>query len=185
MIEIVLGDRYARSIYKLANDNGEIAKVKSDFILIDEVCSQNPDFVVMLKSPLIYSDKKQEIINAIFGDKLSKITRTFLEIIIRKKREPWLRDIATRFLDLYDVQNNITRGVLSSAVSLPADFTKHLKAIIEKELNTSFVCEEKIDPELIGGFVLRVGDYQFDGSIASGLKRLKNEFDSNPYIKEL
>lgn len=185
MIEIRLGDRYAKSILELAEERGEVERVREDFQLVVSVCKSNPDFVNMLESPLIGADKKQAILNQIFQGKLSEITRHLIEIIVRKRREMYLDDIAYRFLALYDSSHNITRGVLSSAEALPADQVKSIKALVEKELNTSFELEEKIDPELIGGFTLLVGDRLFDGSIASRLRDLKKEFLNNPYVKKV
>ena len=110
MIEIRLGDRYAKSILELAEERKDIEKVHADFELINGVCEQSPDFLQMLKSPLISSTKKQKIIDEIFGGKFSELTKNLVEIIVRKKREPYLRDIAVRFLALYDLKKNITRS---------------------------------------------------------------------------
>jgi F-type H+-transporting ATPase subunit delta len=184
MIEIVLGDRYAKSILQLAKEKGVVPQVKADFDLIASVCRNNPDFVVMLRSPLIYADKKQEVINSIFKGKLSVMTSTLIEIIVRKKREKYLLDIAICFLALHDKETNTTRGVLTTAFALTPEMRASIKALVEKDLKTEFNCVEVIDPSLIGGFVLRIGDYQYDGSISSALKTLRNDFDSNPYIKE-
>lgn len=186
MIELRLGTRYAKSVLGLAKERGELGDVHDDFILIAQVCDQNKDFVNMLKSPLIFSDKKQEIIDLIFGKHFkSELTKNFLQIIIRKKREPYLRDIAIVFLDLYDQEKNITRGTLTSASALTDDQRKLILDQVEKDLGTTFNLEEEIDPELIGGFVLRVGDRLFDGSIAASVRQLKQEFEKNPYIEKV
>ena len=78
MIEIKLGDRYAKSVLSLAREMNLVEETRNDFALIKAVCEQNRDFVAMLKSPLIKSDKKQAILTAIFKDKLSKITSNFI-----------------------------------------------------------------------------------------------------------
>ncbi|MCB9231102.1 MAG: ATP synthase F1 subunit delta [Bacteroidia bacterium] len=186
MIELRLGNRYAKSILELAKEKGELKDVYQDFLLIEQVCAQNSDFVAMLKSPLIFSDKKQNIINLVFGPHFkSKITRMFVEIIVSKKREPYLRDIAQVFLDLHDKEKNITRGVLTSASPLTPAQKAQVLAQVEKDLGTTFELEEKVDPELIGGFVLRVGDLLYDGSISSSIRKLKQEFEKNPYIDKV
>ncbi len=183
MIEVKLGDRYAWSIYELAVTKGELPAVHADFELIEQVCNQNPDFVLMLKSPLVNADAKQKILNKIFGGKLSTITSTLIEIIVRKGREKYLRDIAIRFNDRFDKQNNITRGVITSAAPLGAEQKARICKVVEEGLKTSFVLEEKVDPNLIGGFSLKVGDYLIDASVATSLRKLSQEFDKNPYIK--
>lgn len=183
MIEIRLGDRYAKSIFDLATERGEVESVRADFDLFTAVCQSNPDFVIMLRSPVIPADKKQNILNAVFGKKLSVITSTLIEIIVRKRREKYLPDIANRFNVMYDTSQNIIRGVITSATPLSEAQRASIRALVEKELNTQFVMEEKLDESLIGGFSLRVGDYLHDGSVASTLRKLSQEFDKNPYIK--
>ncbi|HEX2898479.1 MAG TPA: ATP synthase F1 subunit delta [Bacteroidia bacterium] len=185
MIEIKLGDRYANSILVLAQERGQVERVREDFQLIQKVCRSNPDFVNMLESPLIKSDKKQNILDAIFGKSFCDITQTLIEIIVRKRREGYLDDIADRYLFQYDKLNNITRGVLRSAAPLTADHIAKIKQLVEKEFKTSFEIVHEIDPTLLGGFVLNIGDRQFDASISTRLRALKNEFDSNPYVKQV
>ncbi|MBK9449214.1 MAG: ATP synthase F1 subunit delta [Bacteroidetes bacterium] len=185
MIEIKLGDRYANSILVLAQERGQVERVREDFQLIQKVCRSNPDFVNMLESPLIKSDKKQHILDAIFGKSFCDITQTLIEIIVRKRREGYLDDIADRYLFQYDKLNNITRGILRSAAPLTADQIAKIKQLVEKEFKTSFEIVHEIDPSLLGGFVLNIGDRQFDASISTRLRALKNEFDSNPYVKQV
>lgn len=185
MIEIRLGDRYANSILVLAQERGQVERVREDFQLIQRVCKSNPDFVNMLESPLIKSDTKQNIMDGIFRKSFCDITQNLVEIIIRKKREGYLDDIADRFLYQYDKLNNITRGVLKSAAPLLPSQIDTIKKLVEREMKTTFELVEVIDPDLIGGFVLNIADRQFDGSIASRLRALKQEFDSNPYVKQV
>jgi F-type H+-transporting ATPase subunit delta len=185
MIEIKLGDRYANSILVLAQERGQVERVREDFQMIHNVCQTNPDFVRMLESPLIQSDKKQAIIDSIFKGKFSDITASLIEIIVRKKREGYLDDIAERFLFQYDRLNNITRGVLRSAAPLTKEQLAKIKQMVEAEFKTTFEIEEKIDDSLIGGFVLNIGDRQVDASISARLRALKQDFDSNPYVKQV
>ena len=168
---------------QLAIERKELEQVKTDFDLIESVCKENPAFVRMLKSPLISQSKKQAIIDQVFGKKFSPITQNLVEIIVRKKREAYLRDIAIRFLYAYDKEKNITRGLLTSSKPMSEAQKAKIKAVVEDELKTSFIMEEAIDPELIGGFVLKVGDFLYDGSISAGLRKLKQEFEKNPYVK--
>jgi F-type H+-transporting ATPase subunit delta len=185
MIEIKLGDRYANSILVLAQERGQVERVREDFQIIQRVCQSNPDFVNMLESPLIKSDKKQHILNLIFKDQFCDITNTLVEIIVRKKREAHLDDIANRYLFQYDKLHNITRGELRSAHPMTETQVAAVKKLVERELSTQFEIVQIIDPSLIGGFVLNIGDKQFDASISARLQALKFEFDSNPYVKQV
>lgn len=184
MIEVRLGDRYAKSILDLAVERGTLDKVWQDFRLIASVADANPDFVRMLKSPIIQADKKHAILKSLFG-KTNEITQHFLKILVDKKREGYLRDIAIRFLSQYDAYKNITRGVLVSASPLTPAQKADIKKVVEKDLQTTFELEERIDPNLIGGFTLRVGDKLLDSSLSTRLRKLKQEFSKNPYVKQV
>jgi|NOAtaT_7_FD_contig_61_55750_length_3616_multi_4_in_0_out_0_4 F-type H+-transporting ATPase subunit delta len=185
MIEIRLGDRYAKSVLDLAVERGALESVHADFTRIEQVCSQNPDFVRMLKSPIIQSDKKHAVLTELFGKGSHEITKLFIHILVNKKREAFLRDIAIRFLHQYDLHQNITRGLVISATPLSDAQRNEIKKAVESGLKTAFEIEEKLDPSLIGGFTLRVGDLLFDASLASRLRKLSQEFDSNPYVKQV
>ena len=183
MVEIRLGDRYAKSIYELAEERNEVEQVRADFQLIDAVVMQNRDFKLMLASPVISTGKKSAIISEVFKGKLSTITDNLLQNNVRKKREKYHHDIAARCLALSAKRDNILRGTLGSAHELSADQTKTIVDIIEKELKTNFQLVHEVDPDLIGGFNLRIGDKLFEGSIASRLRDLEQQFQNNPYLK--
>lgn len=184
MIEYKLGARYAKSVLELAKEKNEVEPVRADFELIHKVCEQNHDFVNMLESPLISPDKKRKILDAVIGTRMtSKITQEFVKILVRKKREGYLDDIALVFQDMYDRDNNITRGSLTSAQPMAESQVKEITKAVEAAFSTNFKLERKVDPELIGGFVLRVGDTLFDSSVATSLRELKQEFKKNPYVK--
>jgi len=183
MIEIRLGDRYAKSIYELAEERKEVEQVRDDFTLINQVCEQNRDFRLLLASPIVSTGKKKTILKAIFEGKLSEMTDHLVDIIVRKKREKYLPDIAQRFLALYDKRKNITRGTIVSATQLEPAQRQAIIDLVKQELHTDFQLTEEVDPELIGGFTLRIGDRLFDGSIAARLRDLQQQFKNNPYVK--
>lgn len=185
MIEIRLGDRYAKSVLDLAIQRGSLDAVQADFRSIEKVCSENPDFVRMLKSPIIHSDKKHAILTQLFASGADEITKLFIQILVNKKREGYLRDIANRFLHQCDLHKNITRGVVTSASALTDGQRAEIRRAVETGLKTSFEIEEKLDKNLIGGFTLRVGDLLFDASLSTRLRKLSQEFDNNPYVKQV
>lgn len=185
MIEIKLGTRYAKSILSLAEEKGQLEEVHRDFKMVHDICDLSRDFRNMLKSPLINAGKKQKIIDRVLEGKFaSTITPEFIGIIVRKRREAYLRDIADRVMYLYDLKKNITRGQIKSATAMSESNKEKIRKIVEEEMKTNFVLEEKIDPSLIGGFTLLVGDKEFDGSLAGRLRELRKEFENNPYVKK-
>lgn len=184
MIEVKLGDRYAKSILDLATERGVLEAVWQDFRTIESVCNNNPDFVRMLKNPIVPADKKKAVLKQVFTG-CHEITALFINILVDKHREGFLRDVAMRFLFQYDQQKNITRGELVSTTPLSDVQKAAIRKVVEDELQTSFELVERVDPSLIGGFTLRVGDKLFDASISTRLRKLKQEFKKNPYVKQV
>ena len=123
--------------------------------------------------------------DAIFGAHLSEISSTFISLIITKKRENILSDIASSFIDIYKIHKNIKSATVTSAVPLTKDQKDGVTAILNATKDTESVdLTEVVDPALIGGMILRVGDKQIDESIKRKLTNLENEFEKNLYVKE-
>ncbi len=176
--------RYAKSLLDLAVEQNKLEEVKDDMQLIASTARANKDLIHMLKSPVIKTDKKVAILNQIFAGKIGTMTRHFIEIIARKKRENILSDIAHSFAELHREHHGILLAEITTAVPLDIESRNKAKRFIEK-LSSKVELNEKVDPDLIGGFIIRVGDRQYDESIASRVNALKRSFLKNPYISEI
>ena len=181
---MVVGSRYAKSLMGLAFERGQLEEVYADMCLMHQVCTSNDDFVNMLESPLIKTDKKQSIIREIFGGKIHDLTMSFMMLMADKKREGYLDDIANSFVDLYKQHKGIISVVITSATVLTSDTKEKMLSIIQKSVTGKVELTEKIDPSLIGGFKIKVGDKQIDASVLRRLNDLKKDFAKNPFVKE-
>ncbi len=168
----------------LALELGILEKAYADMKLILTVCEQNPDFRLMLKSPIIKSDKKEKILKELFGSKIDKVTLSFLEIIARKRRETYLDIIAESFVEQYKKHKKILTAVVTTAMGLDQELREKVLKVVKESQKAEVELHEKVNAELIGGFILRVGDKQDDTSIRTKLMKLKRTFKENPYIKE-
>ena len=185
MRDIKVASRYAKSLLKIAIEENALEALHNDMVFVNDVCTQNNDLVLLLRSPIVKSDKKRNVVDAIFGAQLSKISATFVSLIITKKREGLLGDIASSFIDIYKIHNNIKSATVTSAVPLTKAQKDGVTAILNANKSTESVdLTEVVDASLIGGMILRVGDKQIDESIKRKLTNLEMEFDDNPYIKE-
>jgi F-type H+-transporting ATPase subunit delta len=177
MVEDRIGYRYAKSIYGLADERKEVEPVWSDMRVISETLKGSRELRGLMASPLVPESKKQTILDLIFGKVLkTELVPHLIEIIVRKGREPFLLNVADAFLDLYDKEHKILRGTLVSASALSEEAIKQVKAIMEKQTGQTFEFDTEIDPELIGGFTLKIGDSLFDGSISGSIRKVKREF---------
>ena len=176
--------RYAKSLLKLVIDKNCLDTTLTDMHHILNVCVNSKDLSMLLKSPIIKTDKKKFILSKIFSENISNLTMTFLNIITNKKREMFLEGIAQSFITLYKEYKNIETVALTSASPLD-DNTKNQIVSYVKNLGKSDVeMTENIDKEIIGGIIIKMGDKQLDASVKRHIKELRKTFNTNLYIKD-
>jgi len=133
--------------------------------------------VATLKSPIIKTDKKQAILNQLFSGKINTLTEKFLAITANKKREGFLPEIFDSFIEQYNDQHKITAATLTSATEINDNLINQVKAIIKEATGREQIdLKTKVDPALIGGFVLQFEDKLYDTSVARKLDKLKKTF---------
>jgi F-type H+-transporting ATPase subunit delta len=185
MIDSRAASRYVKSLLGLAIEQKALDNVHDDMLFFTKVVNENKSFALMLQSPVIPHDKKSEILSKIFKGKVHSLTMAFFDIITRKNREPLLAAIAKEFHNAYNEHKGISKATITSAVPLDAKLRGEFESLVKKYSDKKQVeLIEKVDPEMIGGFVLKVGDRQIDASIKNKIKTLKVKFSQNPYIKE-
>ena len=177
--------RYVKSLLGLAVEKNALEAVHDDMLLFAKICEENRSFELMLKNPIIRHDKKREILEKIFQGKVNPLTMAIFDILTRKNREPLLPGIAKEFHTAYNIYKGIGKAFVTTAVPLDSQLRTEFENIV-KQLSEKDKVEltEKIDKEMIGGFILNVGDRQIDASIKNKIKALKVKFSQNPYIKE-
>ena len=178
--------RYVKSLLDLAVERKVLEEVHRDMLLFSETISKSRALHLLLQNPVIKHDQKLEVLKKIFAGKVHSLTMSFFEIITRKNREPILSSVAREFHNAYNDYKGIGKATVTTPTPLDskerADFEKLVRTYSDKK---QIELIERVDPELIGGFVLNVGDRQVDASIKSKLKALRVKFSENPYIKEL
>ncbi|MBC5775820.1 ATP synthase F1 subunit delta [Pontibacter sp. KCTC 32443] len=185
MSEIRVASRYAKSLIELAAEKGVLEQVHEDMKLFTNVVTRNRDLQLLLRNPIVKSDKKLAVINGVFKGKVQEMTLAFFNIVARKNRESLLEFIATEFDKQYNVMKGIQRASVISATPLSPALRQQLGERLANETGKTIQLEEMIDPNLIGGFVLKVGDKQIDSSVKYSLRKLKNNFKDNSYINKL
>ena len=181
-----LATRYAKSLIDLANERGELEKVFADMQWLQAVCKSNRDFVVLLRSPVIKPDTKKKIVEAVTSGKLSAITAGFNILLINKGRESNLPEIVNAFITQYKQQKNIHTIKLTTAAPVSEEVKKAITEQVKKTGGFEHIeLEEKIDKDIIGGFVLQVGDQLVDASIAYELKTIARQFENNDFIYKI
>ncbi len=176
--------RYAKSLADLAAEKGSMDTVYADMLVINSLCKTNKDFELMLQSPIIKTDKKQKIFNDVFSGKISEITQLFIKLLAFKRRESFLSSISESFINLYKDRKNILTALIYTATPLDDDMRRKIVQIVKTTSTSEVELIEKINPKLIGGFTLQVGDKRLDASIAKKIQELSLSFNENRYVKE-
>lgn len=169
-----VASRYAQALLDLATEQNVVDKVNADMVQLSNVCKESKDFANLLSSPIIESKKKNEIFNVLFETKMEKMSVGFMNLIIKNSREDILPEIAEGFINLYKKKNNILDVTVISATELDKATKDQITSKIKASFDGTIEMVEKVDPELIGGFIVRIDDKQIDASIASQLTNLKN-----------
>src|SRR5690606_12244945 len=169
--------RYVKSLLDLAVEKNAWEEVHRDMVLFSEVAAKSRPFSLLLQNPIIKHDQKLAVLERVFEGKVHSLTKAFFEIITRKNREPILVSIAREFHNAYNKYKGIGTEVVRSASPLDAraraEFEQLVKGYSEK---TEVELIEEVDSDLVGGFILKIGDRQIDASISSKLKALKLQF---------
>ncbi len=167
--------RYAKAFFTLAKEKNKLEVLKKDIEQISGLCANSKDFVLFLESPVIKTSKKLELIDSIFKEKIENLALKFLYLITRNKREAHIPGICYNFLQLARKDQNIQLATLSTASEIDPETIERIKTLIEKELNAKVELTSRVDSKIIGGMVLRLDDKQYDASVATQLKKIKQQ----------
>ena len=180
-----LATRYAKSLLDLSVEQNELAEVYADMKLLQQINKLNPDFVALLRSPIITSDKKDKIIDAVVGDKVSKLTMLFVRLLTTKTRESNLPEIVTAFITQYNKLKNIQTVKLTTASAISDDLKNSIIAKLKDSVTGEIEIETSVQDELIGGFKLEIGGTLIDATILRDLNDVRKQFLNNEYIHNI
>ncbi len=181
-----LADRYAKSLIDLATEQNQLEAVYKDMQYLRAICKSSAEFVNVMRSPVIKADKKQMILTAITGGKVSELTALFNRLLVSKTREEHLPEIVNAVIARYNALKGIHQVKLTTATAL-SDETK--QAIINKIKSETplkhIELEAVVKEDLVGGFVLEFNNNLVDASIARDLRDIKKQFEQNIYVQQI
>lgn len=176
-----LATRYAKALFEFAKEKDQIQKVKEDLVLVKSVLKENYELKLVIESPIIFPDKKNDIFAGVFADKLSDTTFGFLSLTIKKKREPALITICDEYVRLYNKYNNIQVAFVTTVHPLSPALADAVKKLLEEETQSTIELQQILDDKIIGGLKIQIEDTLFDASILSSINKLRDEFSHNVY----
>lgn len=181
-----VAERYAKSLIDLAIEKGQLEEIYADMNFLKHLYQQSRELVMVLKSPIIHSDKKQGVLDALTKGKISGITEAFNRLLIKKGREAALPEMIDAFITRYKKHKQIHVVHLTSAAPLSDNVRNSIVSKVKKELNIEHIeLNTTVNPEILGGFILKIGDSIIDTSIESELKAIQKQFQNNDYIYQI
>jgi F-type H+-transporting ATPase subunit delta len=165
--------RYAKALLAISLENNVEGRVYEDMQLVLQTFSASPELRVLMKSPIVRESKKINVLNALFGNKLHSLTLKYLDILTRKNRAVLIQPIAMQFKTVYCDYFGIENVQVTTATDLDQNLKDRIFAVAGKITNKKIVIEENIDANIISGFILNVGGYQYDASLKKKLLQLK------------
>lgn len=164
--------RYAKSLLDLALEKGNLDSVAGDMNFFSSTLEQNPELGRLLASPIIEGSKKLEVIKSVFGQ-FETVTMSFFELVTKNGREAVLPAIAGSFDQEVKAHKGIVPVELVTAVALDETTRKMILAKVDEHVSGTLEVKETIDADLIGGFIVKMGDKQIDASVSNQLNNLK------------
>ncbi|WP_010181756.1 ATP synthase F1 subunit delta [Aquimarina agarilytica] len=174
--------RYAKAILDLAKQQNVSDAVFADMQTIKETVAESKDLRDMLESPLVKPEIKKSALKAVFA-KSNTITQGLFDVLIDNKRVQKLADVALSFIALYEQDKGSQVAVVTTAVPLTEALEKETLAKVKELTGKDAALESIVDETIIGGFVLRIGDLEYNASVAGQLAGLKRSFNDTSYVE--
>lgn len=183
MLNPRVASRYAKSLLDLAVEKGQLEKVYDDVLYLQQLTKGSPEFLALLRSPVVKTDVKIKAVDAVTAGKIGPITTAFTTLMINKAREAVLPEVITSFIKQYKDEKGIHIVKLTTAVPISDSVKNEIIEQVKKTGNIeNLELEEVVDPNIIGGFVLQAGDKLIDASISYDLKNISRQFENNDFI---
>ena len=167
--------RYAKSLIELAIEQNVLDEVYGDMKLFTAVIEENRVFAVMLKNPIINHDKKRNVLHALFDKRMNKLSILAFDLITKKNRESILAEISTEFQVQYNAFKGLQVADITTTIELDDELRKKFDELVEEISGKKASLNEIIDENIVGGFILNVGDRRLDQSIKTQLNNIKRE----------
>jgi F-type H+-transporting ATPase subunit delta len=177
--------RYAKAILSFALEQNKEVEVNNDMLLVTNTIEESKDLQLLLDNPILKSDQKKTALNEIFTNKISEVSIALINLLIDNKRLAILKDVAKKYTVLFDDLKGIEVAKVTTAVPLTETLNKLVLSKVKEITGKEATIKNVINPDIIGGFILRIGDVQYDASIANKLQVLKRQFEDESYNSTL
>jgi F-type H+-transporting ATPase subunit delta len=169
--------RYAKAILEIADSKNATSNVSADMALIASTIKANAELSSFIQNPLVVTDTKKDVVSEVFAT-VNPVTKSLFQLLLENKRFEILADIAVEYNNLFDIMNGVEVAKVTTAFPMDAALEAKVLAKIATFSNKKITIENTVDASIIGGFILRIGDKQYNASVANRLQVLKRELSN-------
>lgn len=183
MNESKISVRYSKALFQSANEKNLLDRVYSDMIYISELC--RIDLVrEVLDSPVIVPSRKKLVFHGLLEKKAESITIAMVDLLIKNGRESYLPAVARVFTDETLKFKGITPVTLTTAQPVNDNVRKKVSALVADVFKTKVNLDEQVEPDIIGGFILKVNDNYIDASVRNKLRKVRKSLSGKSVTEE-
>jgi F-type H+-transporting ATPase subunit delta len=175
----VIAKRYAHALYEVAQERNTVDAVEEQLLLIQHTVKESKDLDAMLHSPRIKTEDKKAVLEQIFKAEVNPEVINVLKLIVDRKRETIVSLLAEEFTVIANEARGIADMFVTTAIPLTQEEEVKLADTFGKVVNKKLRVHSKIDPKIIGGVLVRIGNRVYDGTLAGKLNRFHQELKAS------
>lgn len=172
----IISMRYAKALMGYAQDNKVEDTIYQETSMLANSFATHPELRSTLDNPMLGEKEKLSLVCNAAGVNVSKEFIRFIELVMREHREKYLQSMSLMYMDLYRKLKNISIGKLITAWPVDEETENRMKQLIVNRTHGTVDFNVKVDPEIEGGFILEIGTYRLDASVATQFRRVKQQF---------
>lgn len=164
---------YANALFSLALEENCLDEIKENLLSIDALVESNSELMTILKHPKVHRDDKKEILTKVFSD-IHPYTKNFIRLLVDKNRFMFFSQIVKCYINAYNQHFNIEIAYVESAVKLNDEQLEKIKVMLERKMQKHVDMHISVNPDLLAGIRVKIGNEVLDNSAASRLQSMKN-----------
>lgn len=170
-----IANRYATAILNTATSEGKASDIDRDLQMILQTFKTSSELRAILRSPVVSAFHKKRIVEELWSESIDPLTMEFLKLVISKGREAYVLEIVHAFDKRFDTQQNLVRVDITSAVTLDDKERKNVLDAVSKRMGMNAIGTFSVDPSVLGGISIRIGDTVLDGTLKRQLEQLRTD----------
>lgn len=172
---IKIARKYSNALLEAALENGILDKVYNDMVFVVETINSNEQLKDFFNSPVIKLEDKKDVINKLFSVHIEKTTLDFLLVLADSGRLDVIKEVLNQFSKSYNIENNILKPNVISAVELDEFQKQRIIEKLEVKLQRRIIPQYVVDNEIIGGLIIEIDDKTIDCSLKTKFNNMKKQ----------